>query len=160
LEWTARARGMRRRTFICKIYDWKLARNKTQIDWLQTASVLGNICRGMKCLTVKCLNYKYWLNFVIKKVWKYQSNHNILLHQIQFYGDMFRHFWVIFRPSKEQIQGNKSLCAFWDPKHAFGIPKYSINFDYLGSVPLRAWRWLKRVHFGIPNTSLGSQNAL
>ena len=35
---------------------------------------------------------------------KYQSKHKILLHEIQFYGDMFRFLWVIFSPFKKQIR--------------------------------------------------------
>ena len=53
---------------------------------------------------------------------KYLSKHNSLSRKILFYGDMFRLFWVIFRPFKEQIQvyqclrrivGSRTLYSVW-----------------------------------------------
>ena len=88
---------------------------------------------------------------------------------------MFRLFWVIFRPFKEQIQGNQIYSAFWDPNAYNGwyyhpflsvrnrskvIKVYSAFWDpkrpkmyyklYVGYIPWRAWRWLKRVETCCP----------
>jgi hypothetical protein len=57
---------------------------------------------------------------------------------------MFRLYWFIIRPSKEQIQCIKLYSAFWDPKRAFGIPECTINVDTL-YVLWKAWWWLNRV---------------
>jgi len=46
--------------------------------------------------------------FVHKSI-QYQSKYNSLLHKIQFSGDLFRIFLVIFGHSREQTQGNQSL---------------------------------------------------
>jgi hypothetical protein len=60
----------------------------------------------------------------------YYTNHS--------YGNMFRLYWVIITPSKEQIQRIKIYSAFWDPKMHY-------KFWYNGSVLWKAWWWLNRV---------------
>jgi len=47
--------------------------------------------------------------------YKFQSNTTIYYTKYS-YGNMFRLYLVIFRPSKEQVQCIKICSAFWDPK--------------------------------------------
>ena len=52
---------------------------------------------------------------IVHTRYKFQSNTKIYYTKY-FYGNMFRLYWVIIRPSKEQIQCIKIYSAFWDPK--------------------------------------------
>jgi hypothetical protein len=39
------------------------------------------------------------------------------------FGNMFRLYWIIIRPSKKQIQFIKIYSAFWNPKRSLWFPK-------------------------------------
>jgi hypothetical protein len=59
---------------------------------------------------------------------KFQSNTTIYYAKCP-YGNMFRLYWVIIRPSRVQIQCIKMNYKFW----------------YIGSVLWKAWWWTNRV---------------
>jgi len=69
--------------------------------------------------------------YLIHTRYKFQSN-TAIYYTKHSYSNMFRLYWVIIRPSKEQTECIKIYSAFWDPKRkAFGIPECTINFDTL-----------------------------
>jgi len=57
----------------------------------------------------------YHIIRIVRTRYKFQSNTAIYYTKYS-YGNMFRLYWVIIRPCKEQIQCIKIYSAFWDTK--------------------------------------------
>jgi len=77
---------------------------------------------------------------------KFHSNTKICYARY-CYSNVFPPYWVIIRPSKEQIYCIKICSAFWDPKSLQWIVQLIQNYKfwYIGSVLWKAWWWFNRV---------------
>jgi len=110
---------------------------------LHVSGVTAPIIRSTKNIPNFCHNLAPVTQYFIHIRYKFQSNTTVFLTKCS-YGNMFRLYWVIIRPSKEQIQCINIYSAFWDPKRVWD-PRMHYKYWNIGSVLWKAWWLLIRV---------------